>query len=86
MSDMPTPTPPEPVTWTVGIQTPATIRDATGQYVSGYNIPYKLSTGFSDTLFVPLADYTVDKVRQMLADATALHTEVGTLTGTVGGD
>lgn len=74
--------PPGPLTWSVGVQTLTAIHDATGKVVQAWNVPFTLSNGVTDSVNVPVDEYTVDNVRAAIAQLAAAHAAVANLTGT----
>jgi hypothetical protein len=79
----PDPMNPGQITWTVGVQTVTTKLDASGSPVVGYTVPFTLSSGHTDSVWVPADDYTVDGVRQAIAGKAAEIAAVFRLSGQV---
>jgi hypothetical protein len=73
-----------PVTWTVGVQQVTNQPDGQGNYVPGYLIPFTLSTGERDSVWVALTDYSRDTARAAIAAKAAELVAVANLSGTIG--
>lgn len=75
---------PNQVTWTVGVQMATVGADKTGKMVNGYEIPFTLSDGHTDSVFVAGADYNVDNVKAAITARAEQLVAVSRLTGAVG--
>ena len=76
-----TPTAPTPPTGHVVSQVEVDGQNQAGQWVKGVNVTGVIdATGTTFTVFVPLAQYTPELVRQMLADRAAQVAAVHGLT------
>lgn len=73
----------QPVTWTVGVQMVTVGPDKAGKMVNGYEVPFTLSTGHTDSVFVAGADYNIDNIRAAIQVKAEQIVAVSRLAGTV---
>lgn len=66
--------------WAVTAQREAMEPDATGAYVAGYVVSFTTAAGHPGSVFVPMRDYTVEKVRALIAARAVTIDAVGELT------
>jgi len=76
---------PEPATWTVTKQTRTVGQTPSGQFSSGYDVAFTLSSGEAGDVFVPDAAYNAANVATMVSAAAAQLAAVSGLSGPVGG-
>jgi hypothetical protein len=67
--------------WKVTNQTPATALGPDAKAQTGMRVYFTTGKGVSADVFVPWADYTPDKVRELVAARVALIDSVHTLAG-----
>lgn len=65
--------------WQVTGQQEAQSFNAQNQLVGGVRIMFTTGAGHSGTVFVPMAQYTPDYVRQVVSQQAALMDQVGSL-------
>lgn len=78
MSD---PNPADTPAWTVVGQLPMSDTDDNGTFGPGVRITFKTASGVEDKIFVTRADYTPDRVRELISSLVAAHDAIANLTG-----
>lgn len=66
--------------WRVVAQTPRTKVDQGGNVADGYDVTFQTGDGHTGTVFVPMARYNVDRVREVITEAAMEADAVGSLT------
>lgn len=72
-----------PVTYEVVQQSQRQVQTASGGFVPGFTVTFRLSNGHMGTVDVPLTDYTPDRVAAAIKAKAAVMVQVAGLTGTV---
>lgn len=67
--------------WEVTSQRETMEQDASGAYVHGYMVSFRSGSGAPGSVFVPLSDYTVERVRKAVAARAAAIDAVSGLKG-----
>jgi hypothetical protein len=70
-----------PSTWTVTGQLQTTQPDPAGRFVTGVLVSFTTGKGFSGSVFVPEAQYSVANVQAAIAAKAQQLDAVGSLTG-----
>lgn len=73
-------TEPQQATWAVQSQQQRTQVNTAGQVQDGYQVTFLTGGGHTGSVFVPMAKYTVDNVRQAVQAQANLLDAVGGLT------
>lgn len=68
-------------TWTVTGQVEDFGPDAIGNYVSGVKVSFRTANGAQGSVFIPAAEYSVDRARQLIGAAARAMAEVQELSG-----
>lgn len=68
-------------TWHITGQSPRTNVTATGGLEDGYTVLFVTGNGHPGSVFLPMARYTTDNVRQAVQQRADLLDAVGNLTG-----
>lgn len=76
---------PTPSTWTIDSQTPRTMADAAGNVTDGYTVLFTTGDGHHGQVYVPMSQYTPDKVRARIQEQADNIDTVGRLRGTGAG-
>lgn len=71
----------KPPTWSVTAQVPTTDIGPAGAYVDGVRVTFRTASGAVGQIFVPHSDYTVERVRTMIAERAAVLEGVAALEG-----
>lgn len=74
---------PTPVSWKVTAQAETTKINPTGNVIDGIEVDFQLSDGTAGSVFIPLASYSVDTVREAVSAKAADMSSVAGLTGTL---
>ena len=67
--------------WTVTQQAEATDLGPTGNYEPGVRVTFRLANGTVGSVFVPHTGYSVERVRQLIAERAATLAAVAELRG-----
>lgn len=68
-------------TWTVVGQTEDFGANAAGQYVPGVRVSFRTASGATGSVFIPAAEYTVDRAREVIAQQAVAMEAVSGLQG-----
>lgn len=71
----------KPPAWEVTAQVQTTDLGPAGAYVDGVRISFRTAAGALGTVFVANGDYTVERVRSLIAERAAVMDAVHGLTG-----
>lgn len=70
-----------PPAWVITAQMETTDVGPQGTYVSGVKVTFRTAAGVMGSVFVPQADYTVDRIRALINERAAVMDNVAGLTG-----
>lgn len=74
-------TPPAESGWKVLTQRPDQQFDAAGNFINGVTVNFQTKFGVVGNLFIPDAQYTVDRAKELIGERAAVLDGVSGLTG-----